>query len=98
MNMPSTIFENPKNLYLISLVIFFWALPWKAWALWRSARKGQPVWFLALLIIQSAAILDLLYILLFSRDRERKEEIPSKNIQKVAASSAHNLQNPKMVL
>lgn len=50
------------------IVLFLvWALFWKAWALWLSARKGQKVWFVFLLIINAVGILEILYIFFFSR-------------------------------
>ena len=35
----------------------------KGFALWRSARKGQNVWFIALLIVNSLGILPAFYLL-----------------------------------
>jgi hypothetical protein len=33
-------------------------------ALWRSARAGQSVWFVVLLIVNTAGILPAIYLLL----------------------------------
>jgi hypothetical protein len=54
---------NPSWLVLL----YLWVIPWKAWALWIAARKGSRVWFAALLIICTMAILDILYIFFFSK-------------------------------
>ncbi len=47
-----------------------WALPFvildlvlKGFALWRSARKSQNWWFVALLVVNSLGILPAIYLL-----------------------------------
>lgn len=49
------------------IVIILWTLPWKAVSLWRSARNSDRVWFAVLLVINTLAILDIIYILFFSK-------------------------------
>lgn len=44
-----------------------WTIPWKIAALWKAARQGQGVWFVALLLINTLAILEILYIFVFSK-------------------------------
>jgi hypothetical protein len=56
---------------LIILVAVLWSLPWKGFALWKSARKGDSVWFVILLLVNTLAILEILYIFIFS---ERKND------------------------
>ncbi|HCR11632.1 MAG TPA: hypothetical protein DIU47_04520 [Candidatus Pacebacteria bacterium] len=34
-------------------------------ALWRAAKAGQQWWFIALLVVNSAGILPLIYLLLY---------------------------------
>ena len=46
-----------------------WSLFWKGWALWLAARKGQKPWFIALLIINTVGILEIVYIFLFSGEK-----------------------------
>ena len=47
----------------------------KGFALWKSAKKGQRVWFIALLVVNSAGILPLIYLLLehFSSKSSKKK-------------------------
>ena len=54
------------NPYLIALLAL-WALPWKGVALYKAARLQKKWWFIALLIINTMAILEILYIFVFSR-------------------------------
>jgi hypothetical protein len=51
----------------IILLVVLWSVPWKGVALWRAGRRGHLGWFIALLIINSLAILDILYIFIFSK-------------------------------
>lgn len=44
------------------LVFMVWALFWKGLALWHSARRAQPWWFVALLLINTLGILEIIYL------------------------------------
>jgi len=55
--MPPTWLTSP---WLLLLVI--WSLIWKGIALWKAARRDQLVWYLILLIVNTAGILDIIYI------------------------------------
>jgi hypothetical protein len=53
------IFQN--NLFLF-IIIMLWVLPWKIYSLWVSARNGHKGWFVALILVNSIGILDIIYI------------------------------------
>ncbi len=53
------------NPYLL-FVIVVWTLIWKAFSLWKSASKKQPIWFIVLLLVNTLGILEILYIYIFS--------------------------------
>lgn len=57
-----------QNMWIV-LVLIAWALPWKGVALWKAARLGDKRWFVALLVVNTLAILDILYIFIFSKRR-----------------------------
>lgn len=57
------------------LLIAAWSLPWKGVALWRAVKKDDTKWFIALLVINSLAILDILYIFIFNK-RKSLEKLP----------------------
>ncbi len=52
---------------LIILVTVAWTIFWKGWALWIAARKGELWWFLAMLIINTFGILEIVYIFFFKK-------------------------------
>jgi hypothetical protein len=55
----NTLLQN--NIWLLVLSII-WVLPWKGYALWTAARTRNKWWFVALLILNTFAILDIFYI------------------------------------
>jgi methionyl-tRNA synthetase len=51
----------------MSLLVVLWTLPWKGVALWKAARRGSKPWFVTLLVLNTLAILEILYIFVFSK-------------------------------
>ena len=45
-----------------------WTLVWKGLALWRAAGLRQRSWFIALLIINTLGILEIIYLFFVSRN------------------------------
>ncbi len=46
------------------VLLILWSLLWKGLALWRSAKRGEKVWFVILLILNTAGILEIIYLFL----------------------------------
>lgn len=44
-----------------------WSLFWKGLALWHSARRGEHWWFVALLLINTLGILEIVYLFGFAK-------------------------------
>lgn len=57
-----------ENQWIIWLIIL-WTLPWKGVALRKSAHNRQKGWFIALLVLNTLAILEIIYIFFFSKRR-----------------------------
>jgi hypothetical protein len=47
---------------LVVLLVIVWSLFWKGLALWHSGRRGQPWWFVILLIVNTFGILEIIYL------------------------------------
>jgi len=47
-----------------------WSLVWKAIALWKAARRYHLGWFIILAIVNTAAILEIIYIFLVAKGRD----------------------------
>lgn len=48
-------------------LFIIWSLIWKGLALWHAARRGEKGWFIALLIINTAGILEIIYLLVVAK-------------------------------
>ena len=48
-------------------VLIVWSIFWKGWALWIAARRGETKWFIALLILNTAGLLDIFYIFVIAK-------------------------------
>ncbi len=51
------------------VILMLWSLFWKAWALWIAARRGEKVWFGAMIVVNTMGVLEILYIYVFSKDK-----------------------------
>ena len=52
------------------LALAVWTIYWKGRALWYAARKGEKVWFVVLLVVNTVGILEILYLYVFSKKSE----------------------------
>ena len=43
-------------------LILLWSGFWKGLALWHSAQRGQVVWFIVLLVVNTIGILEIVYL------------------------------------
>jgi len=50
------------------LVMLVWTFAWKAIALYHAARNGQRWWFVALVVINTVGILEIVYLKWFQKD------------------------------
>jgi len=47
---------------VLLLVLAIWTIPWKGYALWLAAKRGQKIWFIVMLILNTVGILEIFYI------------------------------------
>ena len=50
------------NNSLLILIIAIWTIPWKIYAVWLAVRHNHKKWFVALLLLNTVAILEIFYI------------------------------------
>jgi len=55
---------------VIFLIIIIWSIIWKGIALWKAARNGHTAWFVVLMIVNTVGILEIIYILAFSKPKK----------------------------
>lgn len=80
-NIPAFIATHPW----ILIVAAIWTIPWKGVALWRAARNQSIIWFVILLVVNTLAILDIIYIFFFSKRKlppQQFEATEVKNLEK----------------
>ncbi len=68
---------TPQLMKLIYLSLL-WVFPWKAVALWKSARNNHRAWFITLLVLNTMAILEITYIFYFGKKKEANKEFNAK--------------------
>jgi hypothetical protein len=51
----------------IFFLILLWSIFWKGLALWHSARRGQPWWFVILFLVNTLGILEIIYLTLVAK-------------------------------
>ncbi|MDD5054655.1 MAG: DUF5652 family protein [Candidatus Peribacteraceae bacterium] len=63
---------------LLPPTLYFWLIPLllvdlvlRGMALWSSAQRKQLAWFIALLVLNSAGILPLIYLLVYGLKTKR---------------------------
>ena len=66
------IFSNTNILLILAIL---WVFPWKGYALWLSARKGQKWWFIILLIVNTLAILEIVFIFFIAKRKDTKANV-----------------------
>lgn len=66
---------NETSQLVLLLFLLFWVLPWKGVALWKASRNNQKKWFIVLLVLNTFAILEIVYIFYFSQPRTEKDQI-----------------------
>lgn len=47
---------------LLLPIVGIWSAIWKGLALWKAARKEQKYWFIALLVINTVGLLEIIYL------------------------------------
>jgi len=61
----------------IILVAALWSIVLKGYALWYAARGGQKKWFIALLVINTVGILEIIYLIWFRPKSALHETAPA---------------------
>ena len=55
-------FDFSNTTDILILLAILWSIPWKGVALWKAARLSHKKWFIALLIVNTFGILEIIYI------------------------------------
>lgn len=81
-----TLYQNMNLFVSIIILLAFWSLIWKGFALWRAAQKKSVGWFIVLLFLNTAGILPILYLLFTKnpnkKSKEKEPKVPQKSEKK----------------
>jgi hypothetical protein len=66
-----------------------WAITWKGVALWTAAKNKSKAWFIALLLLNTLTILEILYVLYFSKKKTLKSV--DEKIDEVSEKISENI-------
>ena len=73
---------NPYGYSDVALLIFIiWSTYWKGWALWRASKNDQKYWFIALLIVNTVGISEIIYLLVFQKKDGKKVKFSLPDIK-----------------
>ena len=59
-----------RNLIILSVL----TLPLKGYCIWKASRNNQKGWFVALFVINTIGILELIYLFYFSKPKSKSIE------------------------
>ncbi len=51
----------------ILVPLILWSVVWTGLALWHSARRGQKWWFIFFMLVHTAGILEIIYLLFVAK-------------------------------
>lgn len=57
----------PKWARRMVMVVAIWDVVWKGMALWQAAKRRQPGWFVALLVLNTAGVFPIVYLVMMRR-------------------------------
>ncbi|MFA7315559.1 MAG: DUF5652 family protein [Candidatus Paceibacterota bacterium] len=64
------------------IIALLWVLPWKAYSLWTAAKLAHKRWFIALVLLNTFALLDIFYIFYIAKKTPKDFIRALKNVFK----------------
>lgn len=58
---------NINNFYI--LLLYAWSLIWKGIAMWKASKGNQRNWFIAILVLNTIGILEIIYLFFFAKQK-----------------------------
>ncbi|MBX4195760.1 DUF5652 family protein [Candidatus Parcubacteria bacterium] len=52
---------------LLGLLIIAWSVIWKGLALWEAAKRREKYWFVAILLLNTFGVLEIIYLLFIAK-------------------------------
>ncbi len=61
------------------MLILLWSMFWKILALWRAAKGNQRYWFIAMLLLNTFGIAEIIFLVKFSKNKLKLEDLKTTN-------------------
>ncbi|MBI2598887.1 hypothetical protein HYW40_01595 [Candidatus Curtissbacteria bacterium] len=62
-------FQGNYTANILFAIGFIWTMAVKGFALWRASQYKQLYWFVAILILNTLGVLEIIYLLAFAKKR-----------------------------
>jgi uncharacterized membrane protein len=63
-----------REFTVLFFILTIWSLIWKGIALWKAAQNNSKYWYVAMLVINTVGLLEIVYIFFFSK-KEGKNRV-----------------------
>jgi len=64
--------QNSNFVAFLLTLVAIWSVVWKGLALWKAAKKDHKYWYVAMLVINTAGILEIIYLAFFQKKDKKK--------------------------
>lgn len=54
---------------LLQFILLAWSIVWKGFALWNASKNGQRNWFIAILVVNTVGIMEIIYLFGFAKKK-----------------------------
>jgi hypothetical protein len=71
--MISSLSGKSKSLIIAGIIVLLIDLILRGFALWRASRNKHRIWFILILITETAGLLPLIYLLWFTKDWDKED-------------------------
>ena len=79
-NLMYEFYQYPATFLAMLVLLSAWEMVWKGFGLWHSAQNKQKGWYIAMLLLNTAGLLPIFYLLWFKP--KQKREMPLKQATK----------------
>ena len=63
--------EYRDNFVIVLTALALWSIPWKALALWKSARHSQKWWFIVFMLVNTVGLLEIFYLFVLPKIKKK---------------------------
>lgn len=63
-----------KSWFTVLAILFVWEAVWKLIALWKAGKNRQLAWFIAMAVLNTVGILEIVYILFFQKKQPTRHQ------------------------